>query len=75
MQVYRISATLLRGEEAAVMELPYKLRRLPLWKDKGQGLAEYALTLSLISLVVIVAVRLLGVRVDFLYQQIMAAWP
>ena len=38
--------------------------------ERGQGLAEYALILALIAVVVIAAVTLLGTQVDAILSQI-----
>ena len=44
------------------------------WNDEsGQDLAEYALLISLIALVVIGAVTLLGTQIDAVFDQITAA--
>ncbi len=42
-------------------------------KEKGQGLVEYALILVLIAIVVIVVMRVLGVQVTAVFQQIVEA--
>jgi len=45
-----------------------------LWRnEEGQDLAEYALLIALIALVVIVAVTLLGTRIQTVFNNIAAA--
>jgi pilus assembly protein Flp/PilA len=38
--------------------------------EKGQGLVEYALIIALIALAIILALRLFGVTVQDLYQDV-----
>ena len=38
--------------------------RVALWRDEGQGLAEYALILALIAIVAIVALLFLGSQIS-----------
>ena len=42
----------------------------PLMKEKGQGLVEYALIIVLIAIVVIVALRVLGIEVTTVFNTI-----
>ena len=44
-------------------------------KEKGQGLVEYAIILSLVALVVIVVVRLLGPKVGNTFSRINNSLP
>jgi pilus assembly protein Flp/PilA len=47
-------------------------------REEGQDLAEYAILLGLIALVVVVAVVLLGTNISSLFQRIAASvetWP
>ena len=53
----------------------WKRRKRLLAKAKGQGLVEYALLLSLVAIVVIVALALLGDEVRSVYCQISGALP
>jgi len=48
----------------------YWLMGLGLTEEEGQGLVEYALILVLIAIVVIVALRSLGVTVDSIFTEI-----
>ena len=49
----------------------FKLWLESLWSnEEGQGLVEYALILVLIAIVVIVALRSLGVTVDSIFTEI-----
>lgn len=42
-------------------------------KDEGQGLIEYALIVLLISIAVIVVLELIGIQLDDVFDQILAA--
>ena len=44
-------------------------------KEKGQGLIEYAIILSLVALIVIVVLWLLGPTVDNSYSNINSSLP
>ena len=44
-------------------------------KEKGQGLIEYAIILSLVALLVIVVVRALGPRIGDAYSTINTSLP
>jgi Flp pilus assembly pilin Flp len=50
------------------------LRRLSA-RQEGQTLTEYAMVLILITLAAVTAVRLFGLEVVNLYQQIIDSWP
>jgi Flp pilus assembly pilin Flp len=42
-----------------------------LWKDEsGQDLAEYALLLSFVSIIVLVALRLLGISISEVWREL-----
>ena len=43
--------------------------------EVGQGLVEYSLILSLVSVASVGTLVLFGGQVDGLYQSILAAWP
>jgi Flp pilus assembly pilin Flp len=57
--------------------MPHKLKALlgRLRKDEGQALVEYALLISLIATVCIVAVGTFGLKVAALYSQIVGMYP
>lgn len=42
-------------------------------KEEGQGLIEYALIVLLISIAVIVVLELIGIQLDAVFDQILAA--
>jgi pilus assembly protein Flp/PilA len=44
-------------------------------KEKGQGLVEYAIILSLVALIVIAVVRLMGPRIGETYSSINSSLP
>ncbi|HJQ15070.1 MAG TPA: pilus assembly protein [Anaerolineales bacterium] len=44
-------------------------------KEKGQGLVEYAIILSLVALLVIAVVRLMGPRIGQTYSSINSSLP
>ena len=44
-------------------------------KEKGQGLVEYAVILSLVALIVIAVVRLMGPRIGETYSSINSSLP
>jgi len=44
-------------------------------KEKGQGLVEYAIILSLVALVVIAVVRLLGPKIGNTFSSINSSLP
>jgi pilus assembly protein Flp/PilA len=44
-------------------------------KEKGQGLVEYAVILSLVALIVIAVVRLMGPRIGETYSSISSSLP
>lgn len=44
-------------------------------KEKGQGLVEYAIILSLVALVVIVVMRMLGPEIGNSYSTISSSIP
>ena len=44
-------------------------------KEKGQGLVEYAIILSLVALVVIAVVRLLGPEIGSTFSTISSSMP
>ena len=44
-------------------------------QEKGQGLVEYAIILSLVAMVVIVVVRLLGPKVGNTFSTISSSLP
>ena len=57
--------------------MPHKLKVLlgRIREDEGQALVEYALLISLIATVCIVAVGTFGVRVAELYSHIASVYP
>jgi Flp pilus assembly pilin Flp len=44
-------------------------------KESGQGLLEYALIISLVAIVIIIAVTAFGESLLEFYQRIIDAWP
>jgi pilus assembly protein Flp/PilA len=44
-------------------------------KEKGQGLVEYAIILSLVALIVIAVVRLLGPKIGNTFSSIASSLP
>ena len=44
-------------------------------KESGQGLLEYALILSLVAIVIIIAVTVFGESLLEFYNQVIDAWP
>jgi pilus assembly protein Flp/PilA len=44
-------------------------------KEKGQGLVEYAILLSLVAVVVIAVVRVMGPRIGDTYSTINSSMP
>jgi pilus assembly protein Flp/PilA len=44
-------------------------------KEKGQGLVEYAILLSLVAVVVIAVVRVMGPRIGETYSTINSSMP
>jgi Flp pilus assembly pilin Flp len=44
-------------------------------KESGQGLLEYALIISLVAIVVIIAVTVFGESLLEFYEQLIDAWP
>lgn len=44
-------------------------------QESGQGLAEYALIISLVAIVIILIVTIFGESIVDLYQQVIDAWP
>ena len=69
--IARVSTKPVQTGEAAV---PQTLGRL-LRADEGQDLAEYAILIGLIALVVIAAVTLFGGNLVAMYQNIAATLP
>jgi pilus assembly protein Flp/PilA len=55
--------------------IPFTHRTLPLPEERGQGLTEYALILSLVAVLVIVALALLGSSVKTVYCQVISQFP
>jgi Flp pilus assembly pilin Flp len=57
--------------------MPHKLKALlgRLREDEGQALVEYALLISLISVVCFAAVGTFGLRVSELYSHIVTIYP
>jgi pilus assembly protein Flp/PilA len=55
--------------------IPFTRRTLPLPEERGQGLTEYALILSLVAVLVIVALALLGSSVKTVYCQVISQFP
>jgi pilus assembly protein Flp/PilA len=54
---------------------PFTHRTLPLPEKRGQGLLEYALILSLVAIVVIVALALLGSSIETVYCKVVSQFP
>ncbi|HSG15792.1 MAG TPA: hypothetical protein VLE70_05655 [Anaerolineae bacterium] len=54
---------------------PFTHCRLPLPEERGQGLTEYALLLSLVAVVIIVALTLVGSAVEAAYCQVVNQLP
>ena len=50
-------------------------RALPLPEKRGQGLVEYALILSLVAIVVIVAPAVMGPAINAVYCQVISQFP
>jgi pilus assembly protein Flp/PilA len=50
-------------------------RRLPLPKERGQGLAEYALILSLVAILIIVILAVMGTSIKTAYCQVISQFP
>lgn len=48
---------------------------MPQKRETGQGLLEYALIISLVAIVIILALTVFGENVADLYNQITDAWP
>jgi pilus assembly protein Flp/PilA len=44
-------------------------------RESGQGLLEYALIISLVAIVIIIAVTAFGGSIVDLYNQVIDAWP
>ena len=55
--------------------VPFTHRALPLPKEHGQGLLEYALILSLVAVLVIVALAVVGTSIEAAYCQIISQFP
>jgi len=55
-----------------IFQVQQLLSRLGVRQEKGQGLVEYALIIVLVSIVVIVALRALGVQVTGVFNSITA---
>jgi len=55
--------------------MKFLLIKLGVNSEKGQGIAEYALILLLVALVVIGGLTLVGVELNALYQSIAAEIP
>lgn len=51
------------------------LKRLLLRGERGQGLVEYSLMLSLVAVVAVASVVVLGDGVIGLYESLTSAWP
>jgi len=54
---------------------PFTHRTLPLPEKRGQGLLEYALILSLVAIVIIVALALIGTSIRTVYCQVIDQFP
>ena len=54
---------------------PFTQRPLPLPEERGQGLIEYALILSLIAVVILVALVVVGSAVNTAYCQVISQFP
>jgi pilus assembly protein Flp/PilA len=54
----------MKGERLAMSTLHRRLGHLPSRLEDGQGLAEYALILALVAIVVIVALQFLGQQIS-----------
>lgn len=48
---------------------------MPQKRETGQGLLEYALIISLVAIVIIIALTIFGEDIAELYNQITDAWP
>lgn len=55
--------------------IPFTHRTLPLPEERGQGLTEYGLILSLVAVLVIFALALLGSSVKTVYCQVISQFP
>jgi Flp pilus assembly pilin Flp len=54
---------------------PFTHRTMPLPEKSGQGLIEYALILSLVAIVVIVALAVMGTTIRRVYCQVISQFP
>jgi pilus assembly protein Flp/PilA len=54
---------------------PFTHRALPLPDERGQGLIEYALILSLVAIVILVALTMMGSAVNTAYCQVISQFP
>ncbi len=50
-------------------------RRLPLPENPGQGLVEYALILSLVAIVILIAMSVMGSALKMAYCQVISQFP
>jgi Flp pilus assembly pilin Flp len=48
---------------------------MPQKRETGQGLLEYALIISLVAIVIILALTVFGEDIAELYDQIVNVWP
>ena len=55
--------------------IPFTHRILPLPEERGQGLLEYALILSLVAVLVIAALAVLGSSIEGVYCEIIGQFP
>lgn len=55
--------------------IKYYLAKLGLTSETGQGLAEYAIIIMLVALVVIAALILVGEQLVIAYESVVAIFP
>ena len=55
--------------------IPFTHRILPLPEERGQGLLEYALILSLVAVLVIAALAVVGTSIESVYCEIISQFP